>query len=1174
MTGIATKTLVLGCDPYVYLTISEDEGNLAFTLTGDPDAIAAYDLDGIFLNFTNPDALDGLEVFPFTNTELVTDFEVALDSLNSLNNGAELVDNYDVSIQFGTVADSTEGEVVTVGFTLFSPTPLTVDDIDTDSIALVVDSDTPDGQVLLVDDNDPTTDECYDLPEEPEDCINVAEGADCVFDLDAGTSTVGPEVAADAELANVVITKDGETKIEVEKLVDDKNNASDIIITDSAGTDISKLSLEKMGKDDGESDVFRIDLATFDDDFEITIKSEDDQDVIAFDNVDSSSVDGNGVYTITYTGTDGQSHTVTLDPKDAQVVVGDSDAPGDEGVTYSIVGGADAALFEVDPDTGEVCFVTPPDYENPTDSNGDNRYEVTVRATQDDGSFEDSDLDFCVQDDCIKIEEGTSDVIDLDCGTPEIPDIGTDLCEVDGGKPTALTLTYSFGEAFDQANPQDSDKLSVTTNGTDDDGTVFIRVTDKDGNAFFEGEVSEGQAFTADNGEKLQSETFVEIYDTEGGTLLQEIEFHTSCSQPLTIGDTFASVTLAGATLEDGSVVGLDPADAGDGDGGVYYEITGGEDQDLFTVDPDTGEVSFINPPEFVVGGDNEYHVTITAFNDEGTVCDEFKLDVCVENDCIKVIENDTGPVADLDCGIEPNPDTGLEICAERERLKDVENVDSTKPTILTFALNATLESTINSGQEGGKLDVETFELTNDDGGGLFILVSNDSDPQYTDQVYFSGDVEFGESFTAAAADGGRNEFGSETYIHVFDSSGGTLLQTINYHTSCSAPITIGDQVGLVSLQGVALEDKDTGDLIEYGGEGGPGDDGVSYELSGPDADDFVVDPDTGEVSFAESPDYEDPQDANFDNIYEVTVTAYDADGNVCDVQDLEICVEDEDDDPICVAEGQTAVADFNLEVDCTEPGGDDGTLICQFQDDGKPIELELTYEFGTTFEQTLDQDADKRDLQTFDDDGDDDGISYIRVLDKDGNELFADNVQEGGSFVVDNDGERFDSETHVEIYDEQGGALIQDIEFHTSCSQPLAIGDTFGSINLTGATLESGRSFEGETSITLSEGQVVYSVSGGADEDAFTVDPETGILSFISAPDPLAPGDADGNGVFQVTVRATAEDDPDCYTEETIEVEVCTDEQDDGLLMLPIIESEDDEMLDDMEDEDLLMEA
>ncbi len=46
-------------------------------------------------------------------------------------------------------------------------------------------------------------------------------------------------------------------------------------------------------------------------------------------------------------------------------------------VTFALVG-TDAALFQIDPDTGELRPLVPLDFETPTDANGDNRYELEL----------------------------------------------------------------------------------------------------------------------------------------------------------------------------------------------------------------------------------------------------------------------------------------------------------------------------------------------------------------------------------------------------------------------------------------------------------------------------------------------------------------------------------------------------------------------------------------------------------------------------------------------------------------------------------------------------------------------------------------------------------------------------------------------------------------------------
>jgi hypothetical protein len=53
--------------------------------------------------------------------------------------------------------------------------------------------------------------------------------------------------------------------------------------------------------------------------------------------------------------------------------------PEATGVTYSIVGGADAAKFSINA-TGVLSFISAPDFEVPTDVGADNTYEVEVVA--------------------------------------------------------------------------------------------------------------------------------------------------------------------------------------------------------------------------------------------------------------------------------------------------------------------------------------------------------------------------------------------------------------------------------------------------------------------------------------------------------------------------------------------------------------------------------------------------------------------------------------------------------------------------------------------------------------------------------------------------------------------------------------------------------------------------
>ncbi len=69
------------------------------------------------------------------------------------------------------------------------------------------------------------------------------------------------------------------------------------------------------------------------------------------------------------------------------VTATDADLPS-QTLSYSIVGGADAGLFTIDPTNGTLRFIAAPNFEAPGDAGADNVYDVTVQAS--DGTLSDS----------------------------------------------------------------------------------------------------------------------------------------------------------------------------------------------------------------------------------------------------------------------------------------------------------------------------------------------------------------------------------------------------------------------------------------------------------------------------------------------------------------------------------------------------------------------------------------------------------------------------------------------------------------------------------------------------------------------------------------------------------------------------------------------------------------
>ena len=62
------------------------------------------------------------------------------------------------------------------------------------------------------------------------------------------------------------------------------------------------------------------------------------------------------------------------------VTATDADLPA-QPLTYSISGGADSALFNINSSTGELAFIAAPTFEIPADAGSDNIYNVTVKVS-------------------------------------------------------------------------------------------------------------------------------------------------------------------------------------------------------------------------------------------------------------------------------------------------------------------------------------------------------------------------------------------------------------------------------------------------------------------------------------------------------------------------------------------------------------------------------------------------------------------------------------------------------------------------------------------------------------------------------------------------------------------------------------------------------------------------
>ena len=84
-------------------------------------------------------------------------------------------------------------------------------------------------------------------------------------------------------------------------------------------------------------------------------------------------------------GSNGGGPTASITVNENQTAVTDVDATDPDlpaqTLTYSLVGGTDQAKFNINSGTGVLTFISAPNFELPTDSDTNNTYVVTVRAS-------------------------------------------------------------------------------------------------------------------------------------------------------------------------------------------------------------------------------------------------------------------------------------------------------------------------------------------------------------------------------------------------------------------------------------------------------------------------------------------------------------------------------------------------------------------------------------------------------------------------------------------------------------------------------------------------------------------------------------------------------------------------------------------------------------------------
>jgi hypothetical protein len=683
-----------------------------------------------------------------------------------------------------------------------------------------------------------------------------------------------------------------------------------------------------------------------------------------------------------------------------------TDANGTPSV-FSIIGGADAALFTIGSQTGLLRFVQSSNFENPTDSDGNNIYELIVSSS--DGTLTD-----------------TQTIVISIANVNESP---------------VITSNGAGGLASISVSENTTAVTTVTSTDPENNAVTYIIAGGADAARFTINSVTGALSFVAaPNFEAANDSGLNNVYDvivsaSDGGvfTDTQALAITvTNVNEAPVItsnggGDT-ANVSISENSTAFVSVTSTDPENTA-----RTYSIAGGADAALFTINAATGALRFISGRNFEapsdVGGNNVYDVIVRA--SDGTLSDTQAIAFTVTN------VNEAVTITSGTSFVATENSTLVATMSATD-------LDGTSPT---FAIT-------------GGADAALFTINATTGVLSFVNAPNFEAPgdSSADNVY---------NLTIQATDGQLSvtraiavTVGNQNEPVVITSNGG----------GDTAAISVSENISTVTM--VSASDAENVAL--------------TYTITGgADAALFAIDAATGVLSFVTTPDHEAPSDANGDNVYEVIVEA--SDGSLVDTQAISVTVGDVNEAPVITSNGGGASAALTV--------GENGTAVTTITAgdvDGQAINYAI---------------AGGADAALFAIDAATGELSFVAapnheaLVDADGNNVYDVVVQAS-------DGVLSDSQTIL--------VTVGDV------NEAPEISSNGGGVSAVIGVSENGFAVTTVTASDVDGPSISFAVASGADAAFFAIDPVTGVLSFVGAPDFEAPTDAGGDNVYEVIVEAS----------------------------------------------------
>ena len=781
-----------------------------------------------------------------------------------------------------------------------------------------------------------------------------------------------------------------------------------------------------------------------------------------------------------------------------------TDRVGPEGVSYAIVGGADAALFAIDPATGHLTFLAAPDADAPADADQDNVYEVVVAA--DDGELADSQA------------------------------LSVTVAATGRGLMIASAAQISVGE---------NGLAAATVSATD--ATATFAITGGADAAFFTVDTSTGAlSFVAAPDFEAPADAGADnVYEVEvtagaaGQTALQTLLVGVR-----NVNEGAVFTASAFVAPENGTAAGTVVAADAEGDP-VTYSITGGADYGKFSINAQTGALSFVTAPNFEapadVGQDRTYDIVVRATDGDIATAGAVSITISNVNEGATIWSNGGGATAAFSHAenqllattvVTGDNPTGTTITYSISGGSDASKFSINSSTgALSFLAAPNFESPSDLNRNNVyEVTVRASDGTVHDTQALAITVTNVNEP-FVITSHGGGDTanvslpENSASFTVTTneqdagnlvmtivggADASRFQLGwvngKDGYFNFVtapnfeaphDSNGDnvyhvTISVSDGTHSDTQAiafTITNVNEAPVITSNGggasASLSIAENGTAVTNVAATDIDSATVSYSISGgADASKFSINATTGALRFVTAPNFESRTDAGLNNVYDVIVRA--SDGSAFDTQNIAVTVTNVNEAPVITSGGGGASASYTLAENATNVG-----IVASTDPE------------NTTRSYSIVGGADAARFT----------INYTGGLNFVAAPNFESPADAGGNNVYDvvvqaSDGVFTDTQAiAVTVTNVNEAPVI------TSNGGGASAGVT---VNENEAAVASVTSTDPENTART------YSISGGADAAYFAIDSVTGALSFAAAPDYEAPADAGGNNVYDIIVRAS----------------------------------------------------